>query len=69
MKTINGTVRFENLEGGIWVIDTGRDIYQLEGGPEELYQEGRVVKIKGEIRKDMVSFGMVGPIFEVKEIE
>jgi hypothetical protein len=69
MKTIQGTVRYEDIEGGVWIIDTGEEVYQLKDGPEELYQDGKNVKLQGQVRDDMMSFGMMGPIFEVESLE
>jgi hypothetical protein len=69
MITIEGTVIHKELEGGLWVIDTGEEIFQLMAGPEEIYEDGKEVRLRGQIREDLVSFGMMGPIFQVIEVE
>jgi hypothetical protein len=69
MKKIKGVVKLMDVEGGVWVLDTGDGTYQLKGGPDELYQQGRMVAITGNIRKDLMSTAMVGPVFEVESIE
>lgn len=68
MKTVRGTVRKNNLEGGIWTIETPeKKIYQLKDGPEKIYKDGATITVKGKIRTDMMGIGMIGPIFEVHD--
>lgn len=69
MKKIQGTVKKKDVEGGVWVLETDRkEVFQLKGGPPDLYQNNFKVKIEGNVRKDMMSIGMSGPIFEVKKV-
>ncbi len=69
MKTIKGTVKKSDLEGGIWILETPKGIYQLKGGPMNLYKEGQKVTLRGKVRRDILGIGMVGPVFEVHEME
>lgn len=66
-KTVSGTVRFQDLEGGLWLLeaDDGKR-YQLEGGGGALRKDGQHVEIEGEVKESMLSFGMAGPILSVK---
>jgi hypothetical protein len=69
LKSLKGTVKKSDLEGEIWVFDAGREgVYQLKGGPVDLYQNGMKTTIRGNIKKDILGIGMVGPVFEVKEM-
>ncbi|MCE1245133.1 MAG: hypothetical protein LWY06_00645 [Firmicutes bacterium] len=68
MKSFKGTVKKSDLEGGVWILDTGKgDIFQLKGGPVDLYENGKKVTIRGNIRKDILGIGMIGPVLEVHE--
>jgi hypothetical protein len=68
MKTLKGTVRKRDVEGGVWVLEAGRETFQLKDGPPDLYQEGIRVSLQGEVRKDVFGIGMSGPVFEVKKV-
>lgn len=68
MKKLKGTVKKSNLEGGIWVLESGKEVFQLKDGPPDLYQEGQKVTLEGNIRKDMMGIGMTGPVLEVKKV-
>ncbi|MFP4497922.1 MAG: hypothetical protein ACLFQV_06875 [Vulcanimicrobiota bacterium] len=69
MKTIKGTIKKLDLEGGIWILDTGKNRYSLMEGPMELYQDGMVVSVTGELKKDILSLGMVGPVLKVRDFK
>jgi len=69
LKQIRGTVKKSDIEGGVWILETKKgDVYQLKGGPVDLYQNGKKANIRGKVRKDILGIGMVGPIFEVHEV-
>ena len=69
METFKGTVRYHNIEGGVWIIETEKgDTYQLHGGPEELYMEGKKVTVKGTVPRDIMSTGMMAPTLKVEKI-
>ncbi len=68
-KSLKGTVKKREVEGGVWVLETeDKKIYQLKDGPADLYQDGVKVTLEGKVRKDLMGFGMSGPIFEVKKV-
>jgi len=64
---IRGKIAFRDLETGIWVLegDDGRT-YELAGGDRKIKRDGQRVEVDGEVKKDAVSIGMVGPLFHVK---
>jgi hypothetical protein len=66
MGKFTGTVRKNDLEGGIWelVADDGEH-YQLRGGPDALRQDGQRVEVQGKVAKDAMGIGMTGPIIDV----
>ena len=67
MSKFDGKVRFEDLEGGLWLLVTsdGKRL-QLSGGDDGLRQDGQAVTVEGKLAEDMMSIGMTGPILEVK---
>ena len=68
-KKLKGTVKHRQVEGGVWVIETDKkELFQLKDGPPDLYQDGMKVTVEGKVRKDLMGFGMSGPIFEVKKV-
>jgi len=66
---LKGTVVKRDLEGETWVLETKKgETYQLKGGPVDLYQNGLNVNLRGNVKKDLMGFGMTGPIFEVQKM-
>lgn len=65
--TITGEVRFEDLEGGVWVVRTDDgNTYQLAGGDRHLKKNGKRAELEGELQ-DGPTAAMVGPVFRVKQ--
>ena len=66
MARLTGTVRKNDLEGGVWelVADDGQH-YQLRGGPDALRKDGMRVEIRGKVARDAMGVGMVGSILDV----
>jgi hypothetical protein len=65
-KSMTGTVRRNDLEGGFWELVTdGGDRYQLRGGDDGLRVEGQRVAIEGKVARDAMGFAMASPILDV----
>ena len=64
---LTGKVAFRDIETGIWVLegDDGKT-YQLDGGDRKIKKDGGRIEAEGDVVKDAVTIGMVGPVFEVK---
>jgi hypothetical protein len=64
---LKGKVAFRDIETGVWVLegDDGKT-YQLDGGDRKIKKDGARIEAEGDVARDAVSFGMVGPIFRVK---
>ncbi|MBI2263912.1 MAG: hypothetical protein HYU64_01865 [Armatimonadetes bacterium] len=70
MNRIKGKVRYQDIEGGIWLLEGEDGVqYQLHGGDRSLYQDGRKVTVQGQVAQDMMGIGMAGPLLEVKSYE
>lgn len=66
MATYCGTVKKNDIEGGIWELhaDDGEH-YQLRGGSDDLRRDGQAVTVEGTIDKAGFGIGMTGPILDV----
>lgn len=65
-KIVKGIVKFRDIGMGCWEFATKNgEKYELIGGDDSLYKDGKKAKIKGRIRDDLMSTGNIGPIFEV----
>jgi hypothetical protein len=64
---LTGTVAYRDLETGVWVLegDDGKT-YQLDGGDRKIKKDGGRIEAEGDVVKDAVTIGMVGPVFRVK---
>ena len=66
MKTLKGIVKFRDIGMGTWAFEThDGEKFELVGGDDALYKDGRKAEIKGVRRDDLMSAGNIGPIFEV----
>ncbi len=66
-EKLTGTVRFRDLEGGVWELVTGDGTaYQLAGGSKALRVDGQRVTVKGKVDSGIFGIGMTGPTFEVR---
>lgn len=66
MKLLEGIVKFRDIGMGCWefLAEDGQR-YELIGGDDSLYKDGKKAHIKGKLRDDLMSSGDIGPIFEV----
>ncbi|MCA1991858.1 MAG: hypothetical protein LDL41_07410 [Coleofasciculus sp. S288] len=68
--SITGVIERKGLGPGTWalVADSG-ETYELKNAPDELKKSDLKVKVEGEIREDVMSFAMIGPVLEVKSFK
>jgi len=68
MAVLKGTIRREDLSGGVMMIETADGKrYPLGGATKALRQEGLRVELDGEFDAEGVSIAMTGtPVFRVK---
>lgn len=71
MITVEGTIQHSGLGIGTWALvtpdGTSYEIYQ--GEPKNMLQPGSQVRVKGEVREDVMTIAMIGPVLEVKSFE
>lgn len=63
-----GTIRFISLEGGFYVIKTGRHTFDPLKLPDAFKADGLNVWFVARTRNDLVSFHMIGTIVELLDI-
>ncbi|WP_017653636.1 hypothetical protein [Fortiea contorta] len=68
--TVTGTIERKGLGPGTWALVTqAGETYELKDADSELRKSGLHVSITGEVRKDVMTFAMIGPVLEVKAFE
>ena len=69
--TVEGTIQRSPMGTGTWALVTadGSTYEILKGAPKDLLQEGLQVKAKGQVREDVMTIAMIGPVLEVKSFE
>ncbi|MBD1912552.1 MULTISPECIES: hypothetical protein [unclassified Leptolyngbya] len=65
-----GTVKKSLMGMGTWTLVTDGQTYEIhKGAPDGLLVEGQKVRVNGEVRKDVMTMAMVGPVLDVKSFE
>ena len=68
--TVTGTIEKKGFGFGVWALVTeDGNTYELKDPPAELEQSDLKVKIKGQIREDVMTMAMIGPVLEIKSWE
>lgn len=67
MISVRGTVERQEFGSGTWALVTETGVtYELKDPPPEICHSGQKVFVEGEVREDVMSFAMIGPVLEVK---
>ncbi|BAB75243.1 hypothetical protein ACN23B_17800 [Anabaena sp. FACHB-709] len=69
--TVTGKIERRNLGTGAWALvsDDGVTYEILRGADKELLKAGQKAKVKGQVREDVMTIAMIGPVLEVKSFE
>jgi hypothetical protein len=68
--TVTGTVEKKDIGTGVWALVTKEGTtYELKDAPKELEQASGTVEVKGQVRDDIMTFAMIGPVLEVKSFK
>jgi hypothetical protein len=68
--TVKGVIDRKGFGTGTWAIDTEQgETYELHQPPKDLQKAGLKVKVEGEIRDDIMTMAMIGPVLEVKKFQ
>jgi hypothetical protein len=66
---VTGTIRRSDLEGGVWVLETkSGERYQLVGDVAT-FRDGLDADVTGDVDRNMMSIGMMGPSLKVTKVE
>ena len=67
MTTMKGTVRFRDLETGVWLLEAeDGKLYVLAGGDRKIKKNGARISVEGDVDAESPNFAMAGPRFVVK---
>ena len=68
--TVTGRIERKGFGPGTWaLVSEEGDTYELKDAPQELRQPHAKVKVEGQIREDVMTFAMIGPVLEVQSFE
>ncbi|MCU0516860.1 MAG: hypothetical protein MUC60_08325 [Oscillatoria sp. Prado101] len=69
--TVEGTIERKSFGPGTWALVTSdnKSYEILQGAPKDLFKSGQKVRVTGEVRKDLMTLAMIGPVLEVKTFE
>jgi len=69
--TVTGTIQRSDMGIGAWALITDNGVtYEVsKSAPQELLKSGQKVKVQGQVREDIMTFAMIGPVLEVKTFE
>ncbi|HLP92319.1 MAG TPA: hypothetical protein VK184_27470 [Nostocaceae cyanobacterium] len=69
--TVTGTIEHRKLGLGAWALVTndGNTYQILKGADQKLLQSGQQVKVTGQVRDDVMTTAMIGPVLEVQSFE
>ncbi|NEQ21501.1 MAG: hypothetical protein F6K28_20235 [Microcoleus sp. SIO2G3] len=67
---VTGVIERKGMGPGTWalVTDSG-ETYELKDAPDELKKSDLKVKVEGQVREDVMTFAMIGPVLEVKSFK
>jgi len=67
MSSFTGKIEKKGFGAGTWALVTeSGETYELKDPPSELCKAQAKVTIEGEIRDDVMTLAMIGPVLEVK---
>ncbi len=68
--TVKGVIERKSFGTRTWALVTDEgETYELKDAPSELKKADLKVTVKGEIRDDVMTIAMIGPVLEVKSFE
>ncbi|MFN5952904.1 MAG: hypothetical protein ACK6A9_12190 [Dolichospermum sp.] len=69
--TISGTIERRNIGLGAWAFVTEDGVtYQIpKSADKNLLKSGQKAKVTGEVRNDLMTTAMIGPVLEVHSFE
>lgn len=69
MQTLEGRLERKPFGPNTWALITADETYELMEPDAQLQQEGKQAKVTGQVRPDVMTIAMIGPVFEVASFE
>ncbi len=67
---IVGTIEQKGFGFGTWALVTeDGDTYEIKDAPNELQKPNIKVKVEGQVREDIMTTAMIGPVLEIKSFK
>lgn len=67
---VKGVIERKGLGSGTWALVTeSGETYELKDAPDELKKSDLKVKVEGQVRDDVMTIAMIGPVLEVKSFK
>lgn len=67
---VEGAIERKRIGTGTWaLVSRSGETYELHNPPKDLQQDGLRVKVEGDVREDIMTIAMIGPVLEVKRFE
>ena len=68
--TVTGKIERKGFGSGTWALESEEGTsYELYEAPEPLLEAGLMVKVEGQVRDDVMTMAMIGPVLEVQSFE
>jgi len=69
--TVTGTIQRRDIGMGAWalVTDEGNTYEILKSADKNLLKAGQRAKVTGQVREDIMTTAMIGPVLEVRSFE
>lgn len=67
---VEGKIERKGFGPGTWaLVSHSGETYELHQLPAEMQKDGLNVTVNGQIREDVMTFAMIGPVLEVERCE
>lgn len=66
---VQGKIEHKGFGTGTWALVTDDKTYELKDPPPDLQKKGLKVEVEGEVRSDVMTMAMIGPVLEVQSFE
>lgn len=69
--TVKGTVERRDIGMGAWAFvgEDGKTYEIMRGADKSLLQQGQKAEVTGDVREDVMTTSMIGPVLEVKSFD
>ncbi|VXD21841.1 conserved hypothetical protein [Planktothrix serta PCC 8927] len=67
--TVTGTIERKGFGFGTWALVSDNKTYELHNPPSDLQKSGLRVTVQGQVRDDVMTLAMVGPVLQIESFE